>query len=53
MRGIIRWRVLGVSLGEGDNQMETDGSYHGVRGIIRWRLLGIRRSMEERGEEVV
>ena len=25
MRGIIRWRVLGLSLGEGDNQVETVG----------------------------
>ena len=38
--GIIRWRLLGLSLGEGDNQVETVG-YHWVRGIIRWRLLGL------------
>ena len=52
MRGRIRWRLLGLSLGEG---------------IIRWRLLGernevlvwrngwmrIRMSMEEREGEVV
>ena len=25
MRGIIKWRLLGLSLGEGDNQVETDG----------------------------
>ena len=41
MRGIIRWRLLGLSLGEEDNQVETVGVYHWVRGIIRWRLLGL------------
>ena len=25
MMGIIRWRLLGLSLGEGDNQVETVG----------------------------
>ena len=25
MRGIIRWRLLGLSLGEWDNQVETVG----------------------------
>ena len=25
MRGIIRWRLLGLSLGEEDNQVETVG----------------------------
>ena len=25
MRGIIRWILLGLSLGEGDNQVETVG----------------------------
>ena len=33
VRGIIRWRLVGLSLGEGDNQMETDVGYHWVRGI--------------------
>ena len=40
-RGIIRWRLLGLSLGEGDNQVETVGGYHWVSGIIRRRLLGV------------
>ena len=40
MRGIIRWRLLGLSLGEGDNQVETVGLSLG-EGIIRWRLLGL------------
>ena len=31
----------GLSLGEGDNQVETVRGYYWVRGIIRWRLLGV------------
>ena len=32
---------MGISLGEGDNQVETCWGYHLVRRIIRWRLLGL------------
>ena len=32
---------MGLSLGEGDNQVEDCWGYHWVRGIIRWRLLGL------------
>ena len=40
MRGIIKWRLLGLSLGEGDNQLENVGFLIG-EGILRWRLLGL------------
>ena len=32
---------MGLSLVEGDNQVEDCWGYHWVRGIIRWRLLGL------------
>ena len=50
MREIIRWRLLGLSLGEGDNQGGHCWGYHWVRGRIRWRLLGL--SLGERDNQV-
>ena len=40
MMGIIRWRLLGLLLGERDNQVGLLGLSLG-EGILRWRLWGL------------